>query len=253
MSAEAPPNLILFNIAPDTHEFLIVIGEWNSQVARGFAQPVVGLRRGWYPEYRLLHPFSGMTRGEFVISRVAPIATGTYDLDPKASAEAAASADFETNRYVLTSLCADPWIRSKCLFCNAGVFQMAAARLRSRDVFARQEYLKNFVELPQSGEHARIIADLCRPPQQPAISPVPASPQPTVKSQFEWDMLPDEDKARAILAYQNLWQEHPTPSASTPRSGIRIVIPPPASSDGEDWRPTSEEIESMKSLDWKKY
>jgi hypothetical protein len=256
MVEETPAELILFNITPDTKDFLLVIGEYNAQVCRGFGQPVVALSpSGWHADYRFRHPFWMMKRAEFVISRVAPAVTGSVVLPSRA--DPALSADFATNVAVMKSIAKDPWLRKHVIMSNAGVFAVAQQRFNCRDAFARQEYLKQFVECPQP-EHVRMIADFCTPPSKhPVLSAPTAPPKPAFDTPFQWDMASPEVKAAALYGWQDWWM-NPTPSiAPTSGAGSKVVLPVSTENDDpastENWKgapPTADERKSWD--DWNK-
>src|SRR6266851_6415853 len=131
--ATAPPAFLTANLKPDTKEFLVVSGSYNFAVAKSFAQPVVGLTDGWYPEYADMPPFNTAARCEIVISRVPPELTpGATDVQPLLTKAAAQSANLDTNIRVLMSFLRHRWICDRCVLSNAGVFQMAQERFESR-------------------------------------------------------------------------------------------------------------------------
>lgn len=89
-------------------------------------------------------------------------------------------------------------------------------------------------------------------PRTPIVEPPIVPPAPTVRSQFEFDCLSEEDKARALFTFSNFWLNRST-SASAPRSsGARILIPHPQRGSCE-WSPSPEELASLHSDDWKKF
>lgn len=93
---------------------------------------------------------------------------------------------------------------------------------------------------------------------EPLLPPLPAPPQPTVASQYEWDLLSDEAKAQALFAWSGFWFGRSTPAVAPTSSGSRIVISD-SLINGEplidEWKgiPSAEEIASMKDETWRKY
>jgi hypothetical protein len=255
MSAAPPPNLLIANIDPaQTTEFLVVIGAYNFAICKNCAQPVVGLPRGWFPEYKYCYPFSTARLCEFVITRVPPAATGTVDINPAASRAAISSANFDVNVSVVQSLARDPWARKHFKIANGGVLSIAQHRFRLRDPFAREEYLRQFVELPSD---ARAIAALCRPPESNVLPAPIAPPSQVSKSQYEFDLSSPESQAAILAAWEKFWMR-PTPTAGIGRnSGAPIVVPPPTPEAPEtaNWKqaPTPEESESMRDNSWKRF
>ena len=249
---ETPPDLIVHNVTPTTVDFMVVIGAFNAQIVRSFDHPVVGLQNGWYADYKYFYPFSTARRCEFVISRALPTLTATTEIPLSAEMARAAplSADFATNVRIVAAIAIDKWARPRFRVTNAGVLATAQHRFRVNDPFAREEYRKQFIEFPTSD---REIADLCRPPQNPALSAPPVAQRPVANSQFDWDMSSDEAKAAALYAWSDVWLR-PTPTAEPiRREPVRIVIPEPEPPADAEWRPTPEQLASLRSDDWKRW
>jgi hypothetical protein len=246
MSVEPPPDLLISGVTPSTDIFVVVIGAYNFSICKNCAQPVVGLPRGWVPEYKFFFPFSTARLCEFVITRVPPAATGTVDINPAASRAAISSANFEVNFSVVQSLARDPWARKHFKIANGGVLSVAQHRFRATDVFAKEEYLKQFVALPTD---ARAIATLCRPPEI-SVLPAPIAPPSQVSnSPYDWDISSEESKAAALAAWSKFWFQ-PTPTAGIGRtSGAAVVVPPPVAegldASGYKEAPSPEQIQSM--------
>jgi hypothetical protein len=254
---EMPPDLLISNITPTTDMFLVVLGHYNFQVCKGFNAPVVALPRGWFADYKYFYPFSTARRCEFVITRVAPASLGSVDLDPAATRAAQASANYEMNCLVVTDLARDSWARERFKIANDGVYQIAQHRFRARDFIAQKEYRKYFRDLPLATD-TRAIADFCRPPRDdaaPRLQPL----MPMAANPHEWECKSPEEQAAILYQWEHLWQHH-TPAAEpmlsraegeaviTANSGSTVV--PDA-----DWkgRPTAEQLESLRTDDWKKY
>jgi hypothetical protein len=90
---------------------------------------------------------------------------------------------------------------------------------------------------------------------EPLLPPLVVPPQPTVRSQYEWDLLSPEAKAAALFAWSDFWFR-PTPAVAPTDPGTRIVIP---STDTETpsvngWKqePTPEEKQSLSDGIWKR-
>jgi hypothetical protein len=258
--APPPPAFLSANLKPDTDSFILVVGEYNFAVVKSFAQPVIGLTDGWYPEYANMPPFAGMKRAEVIISRVPPERPGgATDANPSATATAAKSADRDTNIRMLISLARDGWIRERCILSTAGVFAKAQERYDSRNFPThRAAYIKQFVPLPAS---AREIATLCMPPApaRPLNPPVPQPPRQVCASVAQWDALPDVEQARMIAEEQSRWQNSYAPcwgNSSRGRTDIGTPAPLPAFDEitsGEGWKqpPSQSERESIERDDWK--
>lgn len=245
------PQFTQYNIESDTKEFLLVIGEYNARICgQGFRQPVVGLSEGWCPDFRFSSPFCMMKRAEFVISRVAPVVTGTVILP---GVDEALSADLATNIAVMRSIANDPWLRKRCVVSNGGVFQVAQQRFNTKDIFARTEYLKNFSELPSASE----IEQFCTPPPPSRLAaPPPGPPKPSFKNQAEFDAGSPEQQAEAIYSWQLWWQTQQTPAVHpTSRGGSKIIVIASPKDTEDAWKqpPTAEERESIRDESWKKY
>lgn len=252
---EIPPDLLLHNIDTTTTNFMVVTGEYNFQVCRGFNVPVVGLPRGWFTDYRHFYPFSTATRCELVITRVAPVALSSTDLDPAATRAAMASANYEANLHTVSILARDAWARKRFKIANGGVYQVAQHRFRSRDLIAQEEYSKQFRDLPLAGD-TQAIADFCRPPRADA-APRSRPLMPMAANQHDWDIKTPEEQAAVLYQWQHLWQHH-TPAAGPMRSRdehVLIEIPNETVVPDGDWkgRPTPEQLESLRNDDWKKY
>jgi hypothetical protein len=86
-----------------------------------------------------------------------------------------------------------------------------------------------------------------------------APPQPTTKTQAEWDQLDELTKAQALFAWSKFWVGV-APACEPPRQridGARIVIPRTTNDEtlstvGWKQGPTDEERASMIADDWKK-
>jgi hypothetical protein len=239
---------ILHNITPDTKEFMLVVGSYNADVARGFAQPVVGLRAAWNPKYSKLPPFSNAVRIEFVISRVPPVSYATSGQTPEMQRAAIASANLENNIDALRSIASDPWMRSRCVISNDGVFEMAKERFRARDFNLQQVYLKKFQPCPQA-EHVRLIDEFCKPPEPEALAPIQSLPM--ARTPAEWNAMSDEERARLLFAWSDKWIQSSPAIARV--SGTPIALPAFRQDDANEWKgPISDaEREAMRSDDWK--
>ncbi len=252
---EKPLYLLIHNINADTTEFLVVVGRYNFSVCKGFNMPVVGLPRGWFAEYRHFHPFTIATRCEFVITRVAPALLGTVDLDPAATRAAIASANYEMNVHVVTSLVRDQWVRDHFKIANSGVFQVAQQRFRARDLTALEEYKKNFRDLPLAGD-TQAIVDFCRPPQSDA-TPRLLPEMPRAVNEHEWKTKSPAEQAAILHSWSTIW-ERPAPAAGPVRSRddqIVIEIPADPVASDNDWkgRPNPEQLESLRNDNWKRF
>lgn len=252
---ELPPDLLLHNIDATTVEFMVVVGQFNFQVCKGFNAPVVGLPRGWFADYRYFFPFSTATRCEFVITRVAPASLGSVDLDPAATRAAIASANFEVNTLMVTDLARDPWARAHFKVSNGGVYQVAQQRFQSRDLSALEEYLKQFRDLPLANE-SQVIADFCRPPRSDA-APRSRPLMPMAANPHDWGTKSPEEQAAILYQWSHLWEHH-TPAAGPLRSRddqVVIEIPDETVVPDSDWkgRPTPEALEDLRSNLWRKY
>jgi hypothetical protein len=251
---ETSPDLIVHNMTPTTTNFMVVIGKYNAQIVRSFGHPVVGLPGGWYADYKYFYPFSTARRCELVISRAMQASTATVEipLSEEMRRAAATSADYATNVRVMQQIARDPWTRVRFKITNGGVLSVAQYKFRANDPFAREEYRKQFVEIPQS---EREIADLCRPPQQESRNAVSVPPKPTVGSQFEWDLRSDEAKASDIYAWMDWWATRSTPSVGSSSGNkpvIQLSLPESEPDMDWKWRPTPEQLESLQSDDWKR-
>jgi hypothetical protein len=258
--APPPPAFLSANLKPDTDSFILVFGEYNFAVVKSFAQPVIGLTNGWYPEYADMPPFAGLKRAEVIISRVPPERPGgATDTNPETTKAAAKSADLDTNIRMLISLDRHGWIRERCILSTGGVFQMAQERFNSRHFPThRAAYIKQFVPLPAS---AREIATLCMPPApaRPLNPPALHPARQVCASVAQWDALPAVEQARMIAEEQSRWQNSYAPCwGNSSRSRTDIGIPaPPASFDeitsGEGWKqpPSTSERETMATDYWK--
>lgn len=252
---EMPPDLLLHNIDSTTTVFMVVAGQYNFQVCKGFNAPVVGLPRGWFANYRYFYPFSTATRCEFVITRVAPASIGSVDLDPAATRAARASANFEMNTLVVGDLVRDKWARERFKIANGGVYQVAQQRFQARDFTTKEEYRKQFRDLPLATD-TRAIADFCCPPRNDA-APRSQPLMPMAANPHEWENKTPEEQAAILYQWEHLWQHH-TPAAGPMRSRddqVVVEIPDESVVPDSDWkgRPTPEQLESLRTNDWKRW
>ena len=252
---EIPPYLLLHKIDATTTEFLVVAGRYNFQVCKGSDIPVVGLPRGWFPAYKNFHPFSIATRCEFVITRVAPVALGSVDLDPTATRAAIASANFDANNLTVTDLARDSFARKIFKISNGGVLQIAQLRFRAQDFMALEEYRKLFRDLPPAGD-SQAIADFCRAPRIDSAPRLQAL-MPMAANPHEWENKTPEEQAAILYQWEHLWAHH-TPAAGPMRSrDDQVVINIPAETvvSDNDWkgRPNAEQLADLRNDDWKKY
>src|SRR5690348_11716128 len=158
--SKTPPPIVMFNINESNppESFLLVEGEYNAHLAKGFSVSVVGLSE-WHPSFRAR--FANAKRIEVVISRVPH----GVKPNPEFAQAAAKSASVEANLQFLRSIAADEWIRERCVVSNDGVFEMARLRRQfGNDPMARGAYLKNFVAFPTDIDD---LTQLCTPPPKP--------------------------------------------------------------------------------------
>ena len=249
------PDLLIANVTPQTTEFMVVLGSYNFTIAKSFGFPVIGLPDGWHADYRYFFPLSTARRCELVISRSLPQSTATIELPlPEDLKRAKAmSADFGQNMRAVTALAVDKWARPRFRIANGGVLAVAQHRFRVTDPFAKEEYRKQFVELPKSDKD---VLAFCKPPDQESRGPAGVPPKPTVASPFAFDLLSDEEKAAQIYNSTDWWATRSTPSAAAPSGFAPILVEgPPSQDDPNSWKglPTESERESMRNDDWKKY
>lgn len=90
--------------------------------------------------------------------------------------------------------------------------------------------------------------------------PPPAPPQPKVRSQYEWDSLSDEDRAREIANFESFWRGRSSPAVAPTSSGaslpfvVHLPVDADESTSTANWKgpaPTEEERRSME--DWNRF
>jgi hypothetical protein len=253
-----PPTVFLSaNLKHDTDTFLLVFGEYNFAVCKGFAQPVVAIMGDWKSEYASVFPFTQAKQIEIVISRTPPETPGATDARPDMREAARVSANRDTNIGFLLSLLRDRWICGRSVLSNGGIFEMAEERFASRNFpTLRATYLKRFANL--SDVRTRHVSVICEPPP-PARSLNPPVRR-VCKNQHEWDSLPAEEQARMLAEEQSQWQHQYAPAWGNSRrtSDIGITAPPPSfdvddRTTTENWNqaPTPEERIGTEGNDWK--
>jgi hypothetical protein len=260
MSAKIP-DLFLHNILPEPRDFMLVVGKYNADVCRSWAQPVAGLsEQGWFPEYATMFPFAHAKQIEVVISRIVPqLPAGSTDCNPESTKHAVESADKDTNIGFVFSLLRSGWARERCILSNGGVFHTAQERFESRHFPThRKEYFRHFTKL--SEVRVRDVAALCEPPApaRPPNPPILRSARQICKSPAHWDALPESEKARMLAEEQSQWMNKYTPAwdnSSRSRIDIGIAAPPSFDerTDTENWKlpPTDEERAGTEDNSWK--